>query len=410
MTFVDASAFTPEINYQLMTTGDLGASLMAAGAAHQSLADMLIAEMIQMGFNTSSTAAVSWQGPGGQMMSMSAGEFISILEAASIWIQTASQQALEVVSAHQAAVTAMIPSEVSITNRVTQGALVGTNWFGQNTPGINALDAQYAGFWINNAGQRSTYGSVVAMALGLLSTPAPLSPTAPDPAGPAVGVAQAAATAGAQSGLQAAGQTMTTAADAPVAGGTAASSPAQSVMSSMLGSAGSLAGQAGSAVQPFMSVANAFPQLASQGPSLLSSMLGPLSGASSGLGATDAAAALGPTAAAAAPAMAGAGALAGGGGAGGGGLLSASSLGATFVRPASSFSAPTAPTLPGGWQETAAAVEPAAAQPSAVGGGGLYGAPAALGQQGSASAERSAPKTMQVTARSAADRGERQRN
>jgi PPE-repeat protein len=405
MTFADASAFTPEINYQLMTTGDLGASLMAAGAAHQSLADMLIAEMIQMGFNTSSTAAVSWQGPGGQMMTMSAGEFITILEAASIWIQTASQQALEVVSAHQAAVQAMIPSEVSITNRVTQGGLVGTNWFGQNTPGINALDAQYAGFWINNAGQRSVYGSVVAMALGLLSTPAPLSPTAPDPAGPAVGVAEAAAQAGAQGGLQAAGQTMTTAADAPVAGGTAAGTPATSMMSSM----GSVLGQAGSAVQPFMSVANAFPQLASQGPSLLSSMLGPLSSATSGFGATDAAA-LGPSAAAVGPAVAGAGALAGGGGAGGSGLLSASSLGTTFVRPASSFSEPTAPKLPGGWQETTATVEPAAAQPSAVGGGGLYGAPSALGREGSAGAERSAPKTMQVTARSAADRGEQRRN
>src|SRR5271163_915301 len=146
---VDAAAFTPEINYTLMSTGDLGASLMSAGAAHQSLADMLLAEMLQMGFNTSSTAAVSWQGPGGEMMQMSAAEFITILEAASIWIQTASQQALEVVAAHQAAVQAMIPAEVSITNRVTQGGLVGTNWFGQHTPAINALDAQYASFWVN---------------------------------------------------------------------------------------------------------------------------------------------------------------------------------------------------------------------------------------------------------------------
>src|ERR1700739_3010322 len=154
MTFADASAFTPEINYQLMTTGDLGASLMAAGAAHPSLADMLIAEMIQMGFNTSSTATVSWQGPGGAMMAMSAGEFITILEAASIWIQTASQQALEVVAAHQAAVQAMIPSEVALTNRATQFGLVGTNFFGQNTPAITALDAQYVGVWLNNAGQR----------------------------------------------------------------------------------------------------------------------------------------------------------------------------------------------------------------------------------------------------------------
>ncbi len=405
MTFADAAAFTPEINYQLMTSGDLGASLMAAGAAHQSLADMLLAEMIAMGFNTSSTAAVSWQGPGGQMMSMSAGEFITILEAASLWIQTASQQALEVVSAHQAAVQAMIPSEVAITNRVTQGGLVATNWFGQNTPGINALDAQYAGFWINNAGQRSVYGSVASMALGLLSTPAPLSPSAPNPAGPALGVAQAATQAGAQSGLQATGQTLTTASDAPVAGGTAAGTPAQSVMSSMIGSAGSLAGQAGSAVQPFMTVAGALPQIAGQGPSLLSSMLGPLSSAASGMGPSEAAAALGPTAAAAR-----AGAMAGGGGAGGSGLLGASTIGSTFVRPASSFSAPTAPTLPAGWQPSGAAVEPTAAQPSAVGGGGLYGAPAALGRDGATSAEKTPPKTMQVTARSAANRGERQRN
>lgn len=406
MTFADASAFTPEINYQLMTSGDLGASLMAAATAHQSLADMLIAEMTQMGFNTSSTAAVSWQGPGGAMMTMSAGEFITILEAASVWIQTASQQALEVVQAHQAAVTAMIPSEVSLTNRATQAGLVGTNWFGQNTPGINALDAQYAEFWVQNAGQRSVYGSVVSLALGLLSTPAPLSPTAADPAGPALGVAQAAGQAGGQAGLQLAGQTMTSAADAPVTGGAAAGTPAQSVMSSMIGSAGSLAGQAGSAVQPVMQVANAFPQLASQAPSLLSSMLGPLGNATSGLGASDAAAALGPSAAAA-----GASALAGGGGAGGGGLLSASSaMGTSFVRPASSFAEPTAPKLPGGWQETTAAAEPAAAQPSAVGGGGLYGAPAALGGQNSAGAERKAPKTMQVTARSAANRGERQQN
>jgi PPE-repeat protein len=407
MTWADAAGFPPEINYTLMTTGDLGASLMSAGAAHQSLADMLLAEMLQMGFNTSSTAAVSWQGPGGQMMQISAGEFIAILEAASIWIQTASQQALEVVSAHQAAVQAMIPAEVSLTNRATQHALVMTNFMGFNTPAINALDAQYGGFWINNAGQRSVFGSVVSMALGLLATPAPLSPSAPNPAGPAVGVAEAAGQAGAQGGLQLAGQTMTTAADAPVTGGTAATSGGKDMMSGVLGSFGSIAGQTGSAVQPLVQAAGTFPQLASQVPSLFSSMLGPLSG-SSGLGAADAA---GLAPAAAAPALASAGALAGGGGAGGGGLLSAGGMASTFVRPASSFAEPAAPKLPGGWQGGAAAAEPVAAQPSGVGGGGLYGAPAAMGREGGvATLEKAPPKTMQVTARSAANRGEHQRN
>lgn len=405
MTWADAATFPPEVNYTLLTTGDLGASLMGAGAAHQSLADMLLAEMIQMGFNTSSTAAVSWQGPGGQMMQLSAGEFISILEAASIWIQTASQQALEVVSAHQAAVQAMIPAEVSLTNRATQHGLVATNFMGFNTPAINVLDAQYGSFWINNAGQRSVFGSVVAMALGLLATPAPMSPTAPNPAGPAIGVAQAAGEAGVQGGLQMAGQTMTTAADAPVAGGSAAGSTGQNLMGSMLGTVGSMAGQVGSAAQPLMTVAGAFPQLASQVPSLFSSMLGPLS-SGSGLGAADAA---GLGSVSAAPALAGA--LAGGGGAGGGGLLSAGGMASTFVRPASSFAEPAAPKLPGGWQGGGGAAEPVAAQPSGVGGGGLYGAPAAMGRDGGSSTlEKAPPKTMQVTARSAANRGEHQRN
>jgi PPE-repeat protein len=406
MTWADAAAFPPELNYTLLTTGDLGASLMGAGAAHQSLADMLLAEMIQMGFNTSSTAAVSWQGPGGQTMQMSAGEFISILEAASTWIQTASQQALEVVSAHQAAVQAMIPAQVSLTNRATQGTLVATNFMGFNTPAINVLDGQYGGFWINNAGQRSVFGSVVAMALGLLATPAPMSPASPNPAGPALGAAEAAGQAGIQGGLQMAGQTMTTAADAPVAGGSAASSTGQGMMGSMLGTVGSMAGQVGSAAQPLMTVAGAFPQLASQVPSLFSSMLGPLS-SGSGLGAADAA---GLGSVSAAPALAGA--LAGGGGAGGGGLLSAGGMASTFVRPASSFAEPAAPKLPGGWQGGGGggAAEPVAAQPSGVGGGGLCGAPAAMGREGSAAMDKMPPKTMQVTARSAANRGEHQRN
>ena len=202
-----------------------------------------------------------------------------------------------------------------------------------------------------------------------------------------------------------AGQTMTTAADAPVAGGSAAGSTGQNMMGSMLGTVGSMAGQVGSAAQPLMTVAGAFPQLASQVPSLFSSMLGPLS-SGSGLGAADAA---GLGSVSAAPALAGA--LAGGGGAGGGGLLSAGGMASTFVRPASSFAEPAAPKLPGGWQGGGGAAEPVAAQPSGVGGGGLYGAPAAMGRDGGSSTlEKAPPKTMQVTARSAANRGEHQRN
>jgi hypothetical protein len=91
-------------------------------------------------------------------------------------------------------------------------------------------------------------------------------------------------------------------------------------------------------------------------------------------------------------------------------LVSGSSaLSSTFVRPASSFSPPTAPTLPGGWQggDKETSVQ---ARPAGVGGGGLYGAPpGAMGREsGGAESERSS-RTLQVTARQGSSRGEKNR-
>jgi hypothetical protein len=53
----------------------------------------------------------------------------------------------------------------------------------------------------------------------------------------------------------------------------------------------------------------------------------------------------------------------------------------------------------------------AGSAPSGMGGGGLYGAPAAMGRESSGSPSEKAPtRTMQLTARPAMDRGDRQRN
>ena len=160
----------PEVNHTLMSTGDLGASLTSAAAAgYQTVADMLMAELTAMGMNTSTTAMVGWQGPGGVMMQMSAADFMAVCAAASAWVRVGQIQAAEVAAAHTVAVESMIPTEVCVTNRATQGHLVGTNWFGQNTGAIIGLDAQYFGeFWVQNATSRTGYGSVVSTALAAL--------------------------------------------------------------------------------------------------------------------------------------------------------------------------------------------------------------------------------------------------
>lgn len=392
----DAGAVTPEINHTLMIAGDLAASLVEAAAGYESVADMLIAELTAMGLTTSTTAMVGWQGPGGEMMQMSAAEFMEVLAAASAWIRVGQIQAAEVAAAHTAAVEQMIPAPVCVTNRVTQAGLVGTNAFGQNTPAINALDAQYVDFWVTNATSRTQYGAVVTTALGAIAEPPPFSPMASNPLGPALGVAQDAGQTGGQSAFQAGAKTMSTAADGQ--------SQPTSIMSSMAGQAGGLFGQLGSTFGQFTSAGQQLPSMLGQAPQLFSGMLGPLSSMNGLNGA--AAGGLGPEAAAAGASMGGMGAAGGGGG----GLLSGSTaLSSSFVRPASSFSTPTSPTLPGGWQSSSETVGESSARPAGVGGGGLYGAPGAMGREGASGEQQRPGRVLQVTERSGSSRGERQR-
>lgn len=398
--FGDAAAVTPEVNYTLMAAGDLGESLVQAAAGYESVADMLIAELTAMGLNTSMTAVVGWQGPGGVMMEMTAQEFMAVCAAASAWVRVGQIQAAEVAAAHTAALESMIPAEVSLTNRATQAGLVGTNFFGQHTPGIIALDGQYGGFWVTNATARTGYGSVVSAALGSLAAPPPLAPTASDPLGPALGVAQDAAQNGAQGALQVGAKSMTQTADAPARSAMSAPSSTEGILGSMGGQVSGLFGQVGSVAGQVTSVGQQFPSMLGQAPGMFSGMLGPLgsmSGINGGL-----AGGLAPEAGGALAAPVSLGGLGGGGG---GGLMGGSSgLSSTFVRPANSFSTPNAPTLPGGWQGSSQSEAGSQARPGGVGGGGLYGAPPAMGREATSSESKKSPRTMQVTARSGASR------
>lgn len=405
--FGDAAAVTPEVNHTLMSTGDLGASLMAAVTGYETVADMLMAELTQMGVNTSTTAMVGWQGPAGVMMQMSASEFMAVCAAVSAWVRVGQVQAGEVAAAHTMAVDSMIPAEACLTNRTTQAGLVSTNFMGFNTPAIVGLDAQYYGeFWVTNATARTGYGGVVTTALGALAAPPPLAPNAANPAGAAAAVAQDAAQTGAQGALQTSAKSMTEVANSPVKDAMASPSSAGGMMSSMMGQFGQVGSMFGQVGQ--------LPQMLGQAPQMLSGMLGPLS-SMGGMNGAASAASIAPGAMGGMPSVGGLGALAsaGGGGGGGGGMMSGTSaLSSTFVRPASSFNSPTSPTLPGGWQGGAGGAGGAGqARPAAagMGGGGMYGAPPGMGRDNNASdgADKQS-RTMRVTARPGADRGERQ--
>jgi PPE-repeat protein len=232
------------------------------------------------------------------------------------------------VDAYTMARPSVIPSLACNANRDLWTLLNGTNWFGQNTPGIVASDIEYFGhFWTNNSSVGTLYATTLAAVAAAASDPSLLVSSAASPMTTGLGsaaslVSQTAQTAG------------TDAAQAPAEGAQlvgstgSSTSGASSQMTSMLTSAPqTLMG----AVQP---LTQAPMQAAQSGLGPLQSLTGMFMGANSPLAAETAGlGALG------APLGAG-GAAAGGMGAGGGGIgglgSSAASL-TSFTQPASTF-------------------------------------------------------------------------
>jgi PPE-repeat protein len=407
--FGDSAANPPEVNYWTLMAGDHGASATAAAAAHQALADTLATTMGMMEGNAASTAAGGWQGIGGVSMLANASEMTGVMTMAVAWLQEGSMLAAQIVDAYTLALESMIPGEVCTTNRTTQSGLIATN-IGQNTPAIIALELEYMGhFWTQNASMLAAYQAVVSTALAALATPPPINPAFADPAGPLAGVVQAGADAAAgslQSGFQSVTQTAAApATQGPATAATDGMSQAMSMPMQMVGMLGQLPQMAGQLPQ----MLGQAPQMLSQAVQLPMGMLGQL-GSAGNLGAAGAPVDVVSSATLSNAALATGGAgLGGGGGIGGGGTGVVSS---SFTRPASSFAAPNAPKLPTGFGGANAAPEPVAGSgPSGMGSGGLYGAPGAMGREGAgASSEKAPTRTMQLTARPAMDRGDRQRN
>jgi PPE-repeat protein len=407
--FGDSAANPPEVNYWTLMAGDHGASATAAAAGHQALADTLTTTMGLMEGNAASTAAGGWQGLGGTAMLANSTEMATVMSMAVAWLQEGSMLAAQIVDAYTLALESMIPGEVCTTNRVTQQGLIDTN-IGQNTPAIIALEIEYTGhFWTQNASLMGTYQSVVSAALAALATPPPINPAFANPAGPLAGVVQAGADAlggSLQAGFSSVSQTATSAAPAAQAPASAASDGMSQAMSMPM----QIAGQVGQFAGQVPQLLGQAPQMLSQAVQLPMGMLGPLANSMGSLGATGA-----PVDAATSATLSQAGLSTGGAGLGGGGGIGGGGSGivpSSFTRPASSFTTPNAPKLPGGFTGANAAPEPVAGSaPSGMGGGGLYGAPAAMGRESSGSPSEKAPtRTMQLTARPAMDRGDRQRN
>ncbi|MGI9125902.1 MAG: PPE domain-containing protein [Mycobacterium sp.] len=203
----------PEVNYlRLAGPGTAGcATTLASAAAWQAVAGTNEAALSVSAANAAMTAA-DFQGVGGISSTAAVAGLNNSLQLLAGWAQEKSPIAASAVSAYEAAVSSMIPAEISLANRTEQAADVAMNplVLGALTPAIVALDTEYFGeHWPQNAATGAAYGAALGALTAALAVPPPLSPpgaAATAPAEAAAAVAQAAAQAAGGEAMKESGQ------------------------------------------------------------------------------------------------------------------------------------------------------------------------------------------------------------
>ncbi|QZA06046.1 PPE family protein [Mycolicibacter heraklionensis] len=152
------SIFPPEINSGLIYTGPGSGPLLEAAAAWTQLSSELM---------TSATATHSvianldstWTGVGSAAATASTAPYVAWLEQASATAATNAALATQAAGLFEAARAASVPPAVIAANRAMLLALISTNFFGQNTPLIQATEHQYEVMWATDGAAMDTYSA-----------------------------------------------------------------------------------------------------------------------------------------------------------------------------------------------------------------------------------------------------------
>jgi PPE-repeat protein len=166
--------FPPEVNSGLIYAGPGSGSLMAAGAAWDSLAGDLTAAGTSSQTVVSNLTSGPWTGPSSATMASAAAPYTAWLHATAASAEQAGAQAKAAAGAYETARAGSVPPPVIAANRAQLAMLVATNWLGQNTPAIAANEAHYMSMWAQDAAAMDTYAASAQQAAALpAQTPAP---------------------------------------------------------------------------------------------------------------------------------------------------------------------------------------------------------------------------------------------
>lgn len=189
---MDFALLPPEVNSTLMYSGPGAGSMLAAASAWESLAAELNSTAGSYRSLLSGLAAGPWMGPAAAAMSAAAAPHLAWLSNTALLAEQAGAQASAAAGAYEAAFTGTVPPAVVAANRALLAQLVATNIFGQNTPAIAVVEADYAEMWAQDAGVMYSYAGSSAAATALTPFTPPKSATTPTAlAGQAAAVSQA---------------------------------------------------------------------------------------------------------------------------------------------------------------------------------------------------------------------------
>jgi len=174
---VDFGALPPEVNSARMYMGPGSSSFQVAASAWNGLAAEL--QSAAQGYETTITqlASDTWTGPASAAMSSAAQPYVSWMQETAAQAEQAATQARTAAAAHEQAFAATVAPPLVAANRAETAAAVQANVFGQYTPLIAQLEAQYGQMWAQDAAAMYSYAGQSASAAQVtpFATPAATS-------------------------------------------------------------------------------------------------------------------------------------------------------------------------------------------------------------------------------------------
>jgi PPE-repeat protein len=196
MVAMNFSVLPPEVNSALIFAGSGSGPMLAAATAWSGLADELGSAAASFSSVTSGLAGSAWQGPASAAMAAAAAPYVSWTRTAATQAEQTASQAQAAAVAYEAAFAETVPPPVIAANRALLMALVSANLLGQNTPAIEAAEAQYAAMWAQDVSAMQGYAGASAGATALTPFASPSSNTDADgQAAQSAAVSQAGGTA-----------------------------------------------------------------------------------------------------------------------------------------------------------------------------------------------------------------------